>query len=259
MKKGKWNKNIIGTGLLSGVLALALSGCTSSVPKIEESINSALMGNGNQTRLAETLSEEGNLKTAYQLDKALFTYSKLKSQDLSEYKINLTDEEKEQLDEMPNAMVERIIETFNSDDSLKHQTGSYLSYLYDEATTYLQESGYSAAMEILEDAIVNGAVESLDLNTEEIDTLEVDCEQVSIDAEGEDYSVDTSSIYGLMINHLRKMHNDKNPSFERIVEDADEALNLVKVSAYSGSKMEGDTITSARDLSDVKELVKRTK
>lgn len=81
----------------------------------------------------------------------------------------------------------------------------------------------------------------------------------TVSVQNRDYSVDGDSIYGKMIKHLYDIQKKENRGFGSKLGQSKEALNLIKVSAYSEAKLIGDEITSKINYGDIRALQKSNK
>ena len=119
----------------------------------------------------------------------------------------------------------------------------------------------------LKRAIKAGVVDALELSPEEFSSVTISPERLdegkyilTVAAQDQNYSVEENSIYGRMIKHLYDIQREENRNFNLNLKQSKTALNLIKVSAYSGAKLsDNNEITSEVSYSDIRALQKSRK
>ena len=272
-------KNIkIKRGTAALVVALALSmgaiSCSSEkIPEVGGSLNSTMMTAKNNTVLDDVLKvsgqDYGTLSELYELDRAITIYEILENIDLEKYSYILSEEEIKNLDRLPASTVEimpEVLQDENESEVNRLNAGRWLNYLQNDAESIIENASPIIIEAGLTRAIKAGVVDALDLSPEEFSSVTIGPETAdegnymfTVSGQNRDYSADGDSIYGKMIKHLYDIQKKENRGFGSKLGQSKEALNLIKVSAYSEAKLIGDEITSKINYGDIRALQKSNK
>lgn len=273
-------KNIkVKRGAATLIVTLAISmgavSCSSEkIPKIDETLNKTTILTQDNSMLDDVLkvskTDNGSLTELDKLDRAIEIYEKLKDSNLDNYSYILTEEEKDNLDNLPVSYVETMQEVLEDEDTAKEErtnTGKWLNYLQDDAKSTIENAAPIIIEAGLKRAIKAGAVDALELSPEEFSSVTISPERLdegkyilTVAAQDKNYSVEENSIYGRMIKHLYDIQRKENRNFNLNLKQSKTALNLIKVSAYSGAKLsDNNEITSEVSYSDIRALQKSRK
>lgn len=273
-------KNIkVKKGAATLIVTLAISmgavSCSSEkIPKIDETLNKTTIITQDNSMLDDVLkvskTDNGSLTELDKLDRAIEIYEKLKDGNLDNYSYILTEEEKDNLDNLPVSYVETMQEVLEDEDTSKEErtkTGKWLNYLQDDAMSTIENAAPIIIEAGLKRAIKAGVVDALELSPEEFSSVTISPERLdegkyilTVAAQDQNYSVEENSIYGRMIKHLYDIQREENRNFNLNLKQSKTALNLIKVSAYSGAKLsDNNEITSEVSYSDIRALQKSRK
>ena len=273
-------KNIkVKRGAATLIVTLAISmgavSCSSEkIPKIDETLNKTTILTQDNSMLDDVLkvskTDNGSLTELDKLDRAIEIYEKLKDSNLDNYSYILTEEEKDNLDNLPVSYVETMQEVLEDEDTSKEErtkTGKWLNYLQDDAMSTIENAAPIIIEAGLKRAIKAGVVDALELSPEEFSSVTISPERLdegkyilTVAAQDKNYSVEENSIYGRMIKHLYDIQRKENRNFNLNLKQSKTALNLIKVSAYSGAKLsDNNEITSEVSYSDIRALQKSRK
>ena len=273
-------KNIkVKKGAATLIVTLAISmgavSCSSEkIPKIDETLNKTTILTQDNSMLDDVLkvskTDNGSLTELDKLDRAIEIYEKLKDGNLDNYSYILTEEEKDNLDNLPVSYVETMQEVLEDEDTSKEErtkTGKWLNYLQDDAMSTIENAAPIIIEAGLKRAIKAGVVDALELSPEEFSSVTISPERLdegkyilTVAAQDQNYSVEENSIYGRMIKHLYDIQREENRNFNLNLKQSKTALNLIKVSAYSGAKLsDNNEITSEVSYSDIRALQKSRK
>lgn len=273
-------KNIkVKKGAATLIVTLAISmgavSCSSEkIPKIDETLNKTTIITQDNSMLDDVLkvskTDNGSLTELDKLDRAIEIYEKVKDSNLDNYSYILTEEEKDNLDNLPVSYVETMQEVLEDEDTSKEErtkTGKWLNYLQDDAMSTIENAAPIIIEAGLKRAIKAGVVDALELSPEEFSSVTISPERLdegkyilTVAAQDQNYSVEENSIYGRMIKHLYDIQREENRNFNLNLKQSKTALNLIKVSAYSGAKLsDNNEITSEVSYSDIRALQKSRK
>ena len=273
-------KNIkVKKGAATLIVTLAISmgavSCSSEkIPKIDETLNKTTILTQDNSMLDDVLkvskTDNGSLTELDKLDRAIEIYEKLKDSNLDNYSYILTEEEKDNLDNLPVSYVETMQGVLEDEDTSKEErtnTGKWLNYLQDDAKSTIENAAPIIIEAGLKRAIKAGVVDALELSPEEFSSVTISPERLdegkyilTVAAQDKNYSVEENSIYGRMIKHLYDIQREENRNFNLNLKQSKTALNLIKVSAYSGAKLsDNNEITSEVSYSDIRALQKSRK
>lgn len=273
-------KNIkVKKGAATLIVTLAISmvavSCSSEkIPKIDETLNKTTILTQDNSMLDDVLkvskTDNGSLTELDKLDRAIEIYEKVKDSNLDNYSYILTEEEKDNLDNLPVSYVETMQEVLEDEDTSKEErtnTGKWLNYLQDDAKSTIENAAPIIIEAGLKRAIKAGVVDALELSPEEFSSVTISPERLdegkyilTVAAQDKNYSVEENSIYGRMIKHLYDIQREENRNFNLNLKQSKTALNLIKVSAYSGAKLsDNNEITSEVSYSDIRALQKSRK
>lgn len=264
-------------GAVAIIMALAMSAGTVScssdkVPEIEETLNRTTVLTQDDSMLDDVLKisgqDYGTLTELDKLDRAIAIYEDLKDTDLEKYSYILSEEDRKNLDNMPHFQVEimqEVLQDEKTSETERITTGRWLNYLHDDAKSIIENASPIIIEAGLKRAIKAGVVDALELSPEEFSEVTIAPETVNegittyrVSTQNESYTVDETSIYGEMIEHLYDIQREENRSFELNLRQSKEALNLIKVSAYSGAKLSNNNeITSEISYNDINTLQKK--
>ena len=275
--KGKNIKVKKGAATLIVTLAISMGAvsCSSEkIPKIDETLNKTTILTQDNSMLDDVLkvskTDNGSLTELDKLDRAIEIYEKLKDSNLDNYSYILTEEEKDNLDNLPVSYVETMQGVLEDEDTSKEErtnTGKWLNYLQDDAKSTIENAAPIIIEAGLKRAIKAGVVDALELSPEEFSSVTISPERLdegkyilTVAAQDKNYSVEENSIYGRMIKHLYDIQREENRNFNLNLKQSKTALNLIKVSAYSGAKLsDNNEITSEVSYSDIRALQKSRK
>ena len=273
-------KNIkVKKGAATLIVTLAISmgavSCSSEkIPKIDETLNKTTILTQDNSMLDDVLkvskTDNGSLTELDKLDRAIEIYEKVKDSNLDNYSYILTEEEKDNLDNLPVSYVETMQGVLEDEDTSKEErtnTGKWLNYLQDDAKSTIENAAPIIIEAGLKRAIKAGVVDALELSPEEFSSVTISPERLdegkyilTVAAQDKNYSVEENSIYGRMIKHLYDIQREENRNFNLNLKQSKTALNLIKVSAYSGAKLsDNNEITSEVSYSDIRALQKSRK
>ena len=210
----------------------------------------------------------GTLTELDKLDRAIAIYEDLKGTDLEKYSYILSEEDKKNLDNMPHFQVEimqEVLQDEKTSETERITTGRWLNYLHDDAKSTIENVSPIIIEAGLKRAIKAGVVDALELSAEEFSDVTIAPETVNegittyrVSTQNESYTVDNTSIYGEMIEQLYDIQREENRSFDLNLRQSKAALNLIKVSAYSGAKLSSNNeITSETSYNDINTLQKK--
>lgn len=285
-------KNIIVSGkifltlALCGTVGIGLTGCGSEeVPAIEESLATSIENNKEDTYFDEVLATESNTEkeyqeTIYNLEDTLKIVTKLETikYDQSLKFNDLSEETQEELMSLSNDEIIALIEEYEQGGKNFVEESRLLQklvFLKEYSREQIAENGLSVAEEMLKMVIKSRACEVSGLEAENYEDCSIapqpskyaDPENLKITVTdkvsglNKTYSIDENSIYGDIVYEIYSIQQNKGEelSYEEVIDHIENALNLTKVSLYSGVVLNEDEIDSKYNYSEVKEKVKTPK
>lgn len=269
---GKALALMLGVGVVFGT-----TGCifNNTAPTIDQTVESTISQTAQDTYLDEVFmddnDDQASLSELSTLEGALERYDLLKEVDFGDEHYNdLSEEDKATANALSTEDIELLIEELDKDDLSivdKSRVLQQLFYLRNDAQGEIEEKGITISTNALKRGIKAAACEATGLEAEYYDYVSIDAADQSpsvlgltvtdpVSGASTHINVEYDSIYGKMIHQIYDLQVLDNPSFDDIREQTEESLNLVKVSAYSGVTLSGDTMTSEHSYSDVENASK---
>ena len=273
------NLNVRGKLLLlltTGVLSYTLVSCISSnkVPEIDASLEDTLEDTKDDSLLDDVMDIDKNNNINYkdflELEEQVNKYNLVKDVNLDDDYNNLSKAAQEDLDNLSIEGVKSLIDTANGDISSVEEARlkQKLKYIKTSSEKYIEKNGTEISIEMLKRAVKAGVCDAVGLEPTSYDSVKINPASSSdpfditvviddpISGVRLHKAIAEDSIYGDAINKIYQLQSqDYNPSLSTIEENAREAINMVKVIAYSGAE-EGKKINPEYNYSEVEEKAK---
>lgn len=273
------NLNVRGKLLLlltTGVLSYTLVSCISSnkVPEIDASLEDTLEDTKDDSLLDDVMDIDKNNNINYkdflELEEQVNKYNLVKDVNLDDDYNNLSKAAQEDLDNLSIEGVKSLIDTTNGDISSVEEARlkQKLKYIKTSSEKYIEKNGTEISIEMLKRAVKAGVCDAVGLEPTSYDSVKINPASSSdpfditvvindpISGVRLHKTID-DSIYVDAINKIYQLQSqDYNPSLSTIEENAREAINMVKVIAYSGAEENNNTVTSEYNYSEVEEKAK---
>lgn len=273
------NLNVRGKLLLlltTGVLSYTLVSCISSnkVPEIDANLENTLENTKDDTLLDEVLDvkqQNGiNYKDFLELEEQVNKYNLVKDVKLEESYKDLSEAAKEQIDDMSLEEIQVLINNtkgnLSSVETARVEQKIY--YIKTNAEQFITENGKDITIEMLKRAVKAGICDAVGLEPSSYNQVTINPASVSnpfdittvvkdsISGTTMYKHIDSDSIYGKMTKYIYYLQGEDEISLKDLVEAAEDAMNYIKISAYSGAEENNNTVTSEYNYTEVEDKVK---
>lgn len=273
------NLNVRGKLLLlltTGVLSYTLVSCISSnkVPEIDASLEDTLEDTKDDSLLDDVMDIDKNNNINYkdflELEEQVNKYNLVKDVKLEESYKDLPAAAKEQIDDMSLEEIQVLINNtkgnLSSVETARIEQKIY--YIKTNAEQFITENGKDITIEMLKRAVKAGICDAVGLEPTSYDSVKINPASVSdpfdittvvkdsISGTTMYKHIDSDSIYGEMTNYIYYLQGEDEISLKDLVEAAEDTMNYIKVSAYSGAEENNNTVTSEYNYTEVEDKVK---
>lgn len=249
--------------LLAGTIVTStLTGC-SSAPEIETTIEETFEDTKDTTYMDNAFDESTELGQKLETLEAMLEKNKLLEDIKVSSELYIDKNTVEQVNQTSLEDTETLLElskdkTLTEEEQLAvDQKLTTLKYCTRKWLTY---NATRTSIDVLKKAVKTAVCDAIDLSVEETGRISIDAAKsdpsdlgVSVGNGDKHYKVDANSVYGNMISTIYNLQQE--PLYEDAVKYGEKAVNLIKVSAYSGAKLSDNTITSKYTYHQVKEKI----
>lgn len=249
--------------LLAGTIVTStLTGC-SSVPEIETTIEETFEDTKDTTYMDNAFDESTELGQKLETLEAMLEKNKLLEDIKVSSELYIDKNTVEQVNQTSLEDTETLLElskdkTLTEEEQLAvDQKLTTLKYCTRKWLTY---NVTRTSIDVLKKAVKTAVCDAIDLGVEDTGRISIDAAKsnpsdlgVSVGNGDKHYKVDANSVYGNMISTIYNLQQE--PLYEDAVKYGEKAVNLIKVSAYSGAKLSDNTITSKYTYGQVKEKI----
>ena len=259
-------KKLIPLLLTGAIIATNVTGC-SNVPKIEESIEITLEKTKTRTKLDDIFTDSEERGQQLQtLDEMLEKHDALESIKIKG-KSTLTKEEKEKLNQISVETVKSLIELYQDQDlteEARQLVEENLKQVKDATDTWLSYNVTNTSIDALKTAVKVATCDAVGIDAEDFNNVKIDAPTgnytelgVYVEDIDKHYRIKDNSIYGEMIHIIYNLQ--QHPLEDKAIKYGKQAVNLIKVSAYSEPTLSENTITSSDSYKEIKEKIKNKK
>lgn len=257
-------KKLIPLLLTGAIIATNVTGC-SNVPKIEESIEITLEKTKTRTKLDDIFTDSEERGQQLQtLDEMLEKHDALESIKIKG-KTTLTKEEKEKLNQISVETVKSLIELYQDQDlteEARQLVEENLKQVKDATDTWLSYNVTNTSIDALKTAVKVATCDAVGIDAEDFNNVKIDAPTgnytelgVYVEDIDKHYRIKDNSIYGEMIHIIYNLQ--QHPLEDKAIKYGKQAVNLIKVSAYSEPTLSENTIASSDSYKEIKEKIKR--